>query len=72
MTLCSMVHSCMCINVFDGVIQVINKQYDFIFRSNLGKKTQRYRQGIQEKEKQLRQLRQKMKALKVNCLGRYY
>ncbi|XP_044212390.1 E3 ubiquitin/ISG15 ligase TRIM25-like [Thunnus albacares] len=32
-------------------------------QKQFGKKTQRYQQGIQEKEKQLRQLRQKMKAL---------
>ncbi|XP_040893781.1 E3 ubiquitin/ISG15 ligase TRIM25-like [Toxotes jaculatrix] len=36
-------------------------------QKQFGKKKQRYQQGIQEKEKQLRQLRQKMKALK--CSG---
>lgn len=39
----------------------------FYFQKLFGKKKQRYQQGIQEKQKQLRQLRQKMKALQVTC-----
>ncbi|XP_053175919.1 E3 ubiquitin/ISG15 ligase TRIM25-like [Scomber japonicus] len=36
-------------------------------QKRFGKKTQRYQQGIQENEKQLQQLRQKMKALKCSA-----
>lgn len=41
---------------------------DFIFQKQFGKKKQRYQQGTQAKEKQLRQLRQKVKELRVSCL----
>lgn len=42
--------------------------YDFVLQKQFGKKKQRYQQGIQEKEKHVRQLRQRVKALQVSFL----
>lgn len=42
--------------------------YDFVLQKLFGKKKQRYQQGIQEKEKHVRQLRQRVKALQVSFL----